>query len=131
MNNVSEYLSNREQSLQNPPKNNSNNQEPPNDSEFKKYILYIDENSLNRNNETKELLEVLSKHKKFKLQTFIQGIEKNSSQIPKWLNTLPTLVLKDERKAYVGEDAIKYIQDNYNKNFVIGQRKTTGIHNKR
>jgi hypothetical protein len=136
MNHVSEYLNQREISLQqnvgvSKESSSLNNTEPPNDSEFKKYILYVDANPLQRNNETKELLDVLSKNKKFKLETYIQGIEKDSSQIPQWLKKLPTLVLKEERKAYIGEDAIKYIKDNYSKNFVVAQRKTTGIFNKK
>ena len=78
------------------------------DSDFKKYILYVSLDAEKRDALTTKVLECLSKNPKFKLQTHIQNVDHLSSR-PSWLQTLPTLALKEERKAFVGEDCIRKI----------------------
>jgi len=78
------------------------------DSDFKKYILYVSLNVENRDAMTTKVLECLALNPKFKLHTHIQNVDHLSSR-PNWLQTLPTLAVKDEKKAYVGEDCIKKI----------------------
>ena len=83
------------------------------DSDFKKYILYVSLSSQSRDAMTTKVLDTLAKNPKFKLHTHIQNVDNLSSR-PSWLQSLPTLAVKEERKAFVGEDCIKKIQETQN-----------------
>ena len=78
------------------------------DSDFKKYILYVSLDPQKRDALTTKVLECLSLNPKFKLHTHIQDVDILSSR-PSWLQTLPTLAVKEEKRAYFGEDLLKKI----------------------
>lgn len=111
---ISKYLNNREDIKQDKPLVSD-----PVDSDFKDFILYV--SLKNKNFDSFEVLDMLSKHSDFKLRTHIQDVDALSSK-PSWMVKLPALVIKKERKAFLAEECKKYILEN--SSHLVQQRRS-------
>jgi len=84
-------------------------QQPLTDADFKKFILYV-ESPEDRSPLSNEALRELSKSPSMKIETLIQYVT-SLPNVPSWLDKVPCLVLKEEKKALKGQECIKYIAD--------------------
>lgn len=93
---------------------------PPTESDLKMFVLYL--SATNRDELSVKALEALAKNPKFKLHTRIQNVE-DLKEKPQWMKTFPMLVVKEEKKAYGGQECISFIT-NYKK---IADQRRAGI----
>lgn len=107
--------------------------EPPTDADFKSFILYVNSHS-QRSSVCTKALEALSSNPEMKKCTLIQDVDALSSR-PVWLETVPCLVLKSERRALKDEACIQFIHEYVCKGAVPyssgKQKKTVGHSNKK
>ncbi len=75
------------------------------DSVFKTHVLYI---ILNDTNCTR-IQNVLAQSP-FETVTWVQDVQKLRQPLPRWLQGVPTLVSKQDKKVYTGSKIIQYLQ---------------------
>jgi len=83
------------------------------DADFKSYVLYVNSAS-KRSAACTRALEALSANPNMKIDTLIQDVDALHSK-PSWLEAVPCLVVKSEKKAYKDEAAIAWILDHHTK----------------
>lgn len=79
---------------------------PPSEQDLKMFVVYTSEK--NRDSLTTKVLDALKNKPKFKLRTLIVDADLLSKK-PEWMKVLPMLVVKEEKKAYGGQECIDYI----------------------
>lgn len=77
------------------------------DADFKSYVLYVHRADM-RTPACTQALEALTRNPRMKLDTLIQDVE-DLTTVPGWLDAVPTLVVRGERRAYKADAAIEYI----------------------
>ena len=83
--------------------------DPPTDYDFKSFVLYVNEAS-KRTPLCIQALSALSANTLMKKETLIQDFE-SLQQRPGWLDTVPCLVVKSERRAFKDDACIKFIEE--------------------
>ena len=106
--NASNYMQDRiqgelDQQIKPPPKN----QEPPSDSDFKSFVMYIPAIE-RRDNLSNQALTALVGNPGMKVDTMIQIVDQLRTR-PAWLDTLPCLVVKSEKRVYKGSACVDFI----------------------
>jgi hypothetical protein len=81
--------------------------EPPTDSDFKAYVLYVP-SSEKRDPLSVKALDTLTANPGLKLETMIQ-ITDNLREKPAWMSVLPVIVSKTEKRAYSGAACVEFI----------------------
>jgi hypothetical protein len=81
--------------------------EPPSDSDFKSFVLYID---AARSQPSMKALEALNANPAMKRETLIQVVESLPFR-PAWLESTPCLAVKSEKRAFMDAGCIKYISE--------------------
>jgi hypothetical protein len=82
--------------------------EIPTDGDFKSYVLYIHSGE-KRTPYCLQALEALTANPKMKLDTLIQDVDALPTR-PVWLETVPCIVIKSEKRALKESAAIDYIK---------------------
>ena len=77
---------------------------PPTDSDFKEFVLYVTPGDSG----CARALEALSTNREMKLDTLIQDVTALPAR-PVWLDVVPLLAVKTERKAYKAAACIDFI----------------------
>lgn len=93
---------------------------PVTDADFKLYLLYV-ECPEQRTTLSTQVINALSAKPAMKMHTLIQHTSDLVS-LPAWLDTIPCLVLKEEKKAMKGHAAIEFIEA-YNVKEACGMTK--------
>jgi hypothetical protein len=100
--------------------------EPPSDYDFKQFVLYVNDKD-KRTPQCLSALAALSQNPEMKKETLVQDFG-SLVTVPPWLNSVPCLVVKSERRAFKDDACIKYIKD-YKHKGAVGYssfRKGTG-----
>jgi hypothetical protein len=100
---ISSFAQSRSQLLQEKPQQS----EPPTDSDFKSYVLYV-ASADKRDAVSVKALDALSANSGLKLDTMIQ-ITDNLLEKPNWMSVLPVIVSKSEKRAYSGPACVEFI----------------------
>ena len=93
--------------------------EPPTDYDFKSFVLYVHESS-KRGPLCLNALSELSNNAAMKKDTLIQDLE-SLPLVPSWLDSVPCLVVKSERRAFKDDACIKFIHE-YRHKGAVGYR---------
>lgn len=82
--------------------------EVPKDSDFKSYVLYVN-NPENRDPLSNMCLELLTKKPNIKKITLFVNVQDLSNK-PAFLETVPSLLVMDSKKAYKGEKCVEFLE---------------------
>lgn len=102
--------------------------EPSTDADFKSFVLYVS-SADKRSAQCIKALEALSHNSSMKLDTLIQDVDALPSR-PSWLDTVPLIVVKSEKKALKDEACIKFILDSRHKGVGVSYSKKKGVRGK-
>jgi hypothetical protein len=102
--------------------------EPSTDADFKSFILYVS-SADKRSAQCIKALEALSLNSSMKLDTLIQDVDALASR-PTWLDSVPCIVIKSEKKALKDDACVRFIIENKHKGLGISYSKQRGHRSK-
>lgn len=102
--------------------------DPATDADFKSFVLYVNA-SEKRSSNCIQALEALAGNPSMKLDTLIQDVDALPSR-PSWLDSVPCIVVKSERRAIKDEACIKFIVERKHKGMGVSYSKQKGHRSK-